>query len=1064
MNNFGWNRISPLALAAVIAAAATPGVTRASLADALGDVDKARGVYVVIGATDIQPLVDAVGKSPITALVIASDDQQADRLNSVTREAGVIGQVTVTTTRPDGRLPMLDWGAARVIVDRGGAPDFPRAEAERVLRPFGTLVEGKAGTWQTWDKPRPNGMADWNHYDGDARASQHSSDTVVGEPLGLQWIAGPNKSQDFNLTQRHVVFSAHGPHADAEPELMARDAWSGLPLWNRDDIWPLTRFALVMDDDRVYVHSGAKRDLAPHTVALDLRTGKTLQTYDRGLSLAVSVDDKGRPDWRAMRQKRQVAEDLTLRIADGVLIQAIRKRIVAVDVKTGERLWDIAAHEAGGFVHPVIDNGTLYVIEGRPERSSAYTHWPMARPDHIRALDLRTGKQKWAFDWDESKFGRAVAAWNLQPEGDLLAAAITIDPDPGKRSKPQAHGLVLASATGEVLSWTREDGAWPPNTGAGHSHVRLHLRGDRAWTFELGNPVAMWPVDQPAEFKTFEDLWGRDDEGGPGKRPVGCTVWRSTPKYWYGGVGVYPIKPELDPYFNRSGRSDCDIGGFPANGLLFSPPNKCQCTPYLPGNKAYHSHPAPAPIDDAQRLAKGPGQPSPVTDGVDDDWPQWGRTARRDFWLEELIPTQPQILWTVEHPSTEPPALLGSQWEVDAVINASITQPVCAEGVLIVGETHRQAVIAYDPATGERKWRTAVDGRVDTPPSIHQGVVYAGTRNGYIYALARDTGEVIWRFFAAPTDRRLVVNGQLESVWPVFGSIPIDEHGLTVFAGRHTETDTGIYWYQLDPRSGAIIAKGRLGDPEIKHKAWFRSRHFEPPQAPCQNTLPIMNEDFLILPDRIMRRQDGRIGAGSDEFDIEPSDYATEWQFDREHRDQRLVRFGRQPILGEPSHVAGGWKLPYYADTLARIFAVKGDRFVSLGGGLETARQRGRGGDSKVHLFEWLDQPKPDGPNDKVYAEPLWERPEGDFANRGRPGISAIAVSDNAIVVAGSYHHWRTIEDEGEHHLFVIDLETGKDLHHVLLPGRPMHTGIALADGRIHVVTEDGKLITLGNK
>jgi len=88
---------------------------------------------------------------------------------------------------------------------------------------------------------------------------------------------------------------------------------------------------------------------------------------------------------------------------------------------------------------------------------------------------------------------------------------------------------------------------------------------------------------------------------------------------------------------------------------------------------------------------------------------------------------------------------------------------------------------------------------------------------------------------------------------------------------------------------------------------------------------------------------------------------------------------------------------------------------------------------------------------DKATGETIWR------AERDEPTCWA-----TPLVI--DHNDRKQIVMNGQNSARAYDLETGKDLHHVLLPGRPMHTGIALADGRIHVVTEDGKLITLGNK
>jgi len=68
-------------------------------------------------------------------------------------------------------------------------------------------------------------------------------------------------------------------------------------------------------------------------------------------------------------------------------------------------------------------------------------------------------------------------------------------------------------------------------------------------------------------------------------------------------------------------------------------------------------------------------------------------------------------------------------------------------------------------------------------------------------------GELIWRFLAAPVERRILAYDQIESAWPVEGSILVDQDIAYFAAGRHTELDGGIYVYALDPMTGKMIWK-----------------------------------------------------------------------------------------------------------------------------------------------------------------------------------------------------------------------------------------------------------------
>ena len=69
---------------------------------------------------------------------------------------------------------------------------------------------------------------------------------------------------------------------------------------------------------------------------------------------------------------------------------------------------------------------------------------------------------------------------------------------------------------------------------------------------------------------------------------------------------------------------------------------------------------------------------------------------------------------------------------------------------------------------------------------------------------------LVWRFRAAPTERRIVSNDRLESAWPVHGSVLI-LNGVAYFsAGRSTHLDGGIFVYGVEPETGKILHKRQL--------------------------------------------------------------------------------------------------------------------------------------------------------------------------------------------------------------------------------------------------------------
>jgi hypothetical protein len=71
----------------------------------------------------------------------------------------------------------------------------------------------------------------------------------------------------------------------------------------------------------------------------------------------------------------------------------------------------------------------------------------------------------------------------------------------------------------------------------------------------------------------------------------------------------------------------------------------------------------------------------------------------------------------------------------------------------------------------------------------------------------------VWRFRAAPADRRVVSFGQIESVWPIQGSVLVQDGVVYFAAGRSSFLDGGIFVYALDAKTGQVLHHHHLEGP-----------------------------------------------------------------------------------------------------------------------------------------------------------------------------------------------------------------------------------------------------------
>ncbi|MCX7049458.1 MAG: PQQ-binding-like beta-propeller repeat protein, partial [Candidatus Sumerlaeota bacterium] len=287
---------------------------------------------------------------------------------------------------------------------------------------------------------------------------------------------------------------------------------------------------------------------------------------------------------------------------------------------------------------------------------------------------------------------------------------------------------------------------------------------------------------------------------------------------------------------NNFVRGACKLGIMPCNGMLYSPADQCFCEPgaKLLGFKAIG--PAPAtplkPTPDDQRLERGAAyaaisnlksqisnlksQISNPNSQISDfkseisnsgDWPTYRYNAAR-------------------HGAT--PAEVGSavkdSWRTK--LGGALTAPVAVGDRVYVASRETHTLHALELATGRPVWTFVAGGRIDSPPTVFQGMVLFGSSDGWVYCLRADDGALAWRFLAALCDRRIASFDQIESVWPVHGSVLIRDGIAYVAAGRSTYLDGGIRLYALEPQTGKMLHSAVLSGPFPDGKSFVRDVSF----------------------------------------------------------------------------------------------------------------------------------------------------------------------------------------------------------------------------------------------
>ncbi|MHC4627704.1 MAG: outer membrane protein assembly factor BamB family protein [Planctomycetota bacterium] len=153
---------------------------------------------------------------------------------------------------------------------------------------------------------------------------------------------------------------------------------------------------------------------------------------------------------------------------------------------------------------------------------------------------------------------------------------------------------------------------------------------------------------------------------------------------------------------------------------------------------------------------------------------------------------------------------LQPRWQTKLSTQAS--PPVIAAGRVFAADVDAHAVCALNAADGKMQWTYTTGGRVDSPPTYYEGRLLFGSHDGWVYCLRATDGALIWRFKALP-DRLICAYEQIESAWPVCGSILVYENVAYFVAGRNSFLDGGLFLFGLNPRTGRVIHQRNLYGP-----------------------------------------------------------------------------------------------------------------------------------------------------------------------------------------------------------------------------------------------------------
>ena len=815
-----YSKFTATAACLMILACGSNYALAADSANAVVETSGVKGGLVVVIGCDSPALLEGLrGAGAYLVHGLDVDPKKVSAARQYLGKKNLYGPVTVSRLRGT-QLPYTDSLVNLIVIARNG-PKIPADEMMRVLAPLGVIADIRKGKTEITRKPWPAGLDEWTHYLYNAANNAVSGDTVVGPPRGIRWTGGPKYARShehfasvsamvtaggriFYIIDEGPISSVYMP---PQWKLVARDAFSGVLLWKKPIAdWeshlrgfrsgpPEIGRALVARGEKVYVAPGYAKPVA----VLDAATGKELASLRgtegagelllAGKRLYVLADDMTRQEYDRRKKwiDRTVPKlEIIWRFPRTPIRMYGTQRVVSINTDSGELLWKRQFKEPGEIMPT-----TLAVDAGKVCLQTV---------SHLVCLDAASGKDVWR---SERAVAKSRFAWSTPTLVIHDGVVLTIDravKDNADKSPPDKGSKWIISSGGSEIVQKAQMFAFALDSGKNLW---------RAPYFENYNvPQDVFVIDgavwtgavrrgldpgftQGRDLKTGKVTATIAPQKGWGHHR--CYRNKATVRWIImGRGGMQFVDPKGGTDRNVAwARGGCQYGVMPANGLIYTPQHSCACSPesLLAGLNALSPRSSaqigPLPLEKGSAFTEVSDLKSAP---ARNQWPTYRRDARRSGCQDLTAPSEPGVAWTTK-------------------LGAPVTAPVSTGGMVFVAQTDRHNLCALSAANGKRIWTFTADGRIDSPPTISGGLCLFGTRNGAVYCLRTSDGALVWRFGVSPRDRRIFSYGQIESVWPVHGSVLVDSGKVYFAAGRCSFSDGGIRLYALDVKTGKVLDK-----------------------------------------------------------------------------------------------------------------------------------------------------------------------------------------------------------------------------------------------------------------
>ncbi len=738
-----------------------------------------RGICVVLGDTKCELALKLASHSELLIYVQLPREKDVETARKTVDAAGFYGTRIFIEKGDFTRLHLAD-NIADALISVGDADGISRAEALRVVRPHGKVILGR----QVLTKPFPKGMDDWSHpYHGPDNNPQ-SEDQVILAPYLTQFLAEPRYAPvpQVAVASAGRVFKAFGHVAFKKREepllnkLVAFNGYNGTVLWKRDltegvmihrNTMIATPTTLYVGDDKscklIDTATGQlKGEIIPDVSVAGGTFWKWMALEDGVLYALIGEQEQRDPTKRWQRNNHGWPWNP---ISEGFNQPehpwGFGRNILAIEPTTKTVLWSHKEDEPIDSRAMCMKNGRIYIFRfgsylaclDAKKGKAIWRKTPDNAPELFESLDSYLNRQDWRTNW------RTTAYLKCSDKALYFAG-------------PQIGKLLAVSTQDGSILWEND-----------YSNFQLVLRDDVLYA--ISGQIDKHPS------KKFDPLTGRVlAEINMHRRACTRPTGSADAVFFRAEGGSVRLDVASDhPQWISPMRPPCHDGVTIANGLLYWSPFVCDCQLTIYGFTCL----GPAgdfdfipQATEAQRLEKGTGDLINIASLSESefDWLTFRGDNTGSVTTEATIPEKSNLLWrftpmTAAHP----------------------TAPVTAGGLVFISGDNG-IVQAVNSATGMQQWKAYTGGAVRIPPTIWNDRAFVGSGDGWVYAFEAVTGRLLWRFRAAPAERKIPVYGSLLSTWPAASGILVED-GIAYVSAGIVNYD-GTYVYALDAETGKI--------------------------------------------------------------------------------------------------------------------------------------------------------------------------------------------------------------------------------------------------------------------